>query len=113
MSRLAFAFRSFLATASGRRVPSAGRGPAHPASGGKMVDMVKSCGSTLRLRQEMQWEYRFLYVLAFLYFLAVATVTRVLPHAWRPHLPGVEPRQSVFGEARAVAGTLVPFAFTR
>jgi len=78
-----------------------------------MVDMVKNCGSTLRLRQEMRWEYRFLYVLAFLYFLAVTTVTRVLPRAWRPHLPGVEPRQSVFGEARAVAGTLVPFAFTR
>jgi len=78
-----------------------------------MVDMVKSCGSTLRLRQEMRWEYRFLYVLAFVYFLAVTASTRVLPHAWRPHLPGVEPRQSVFGEARAVAGTLVPFAFTR
>jgi len=102
-----------VAAARRRRVPSPGPRPARPASGGEMVDMVKSCGSTLRLRQEMRWEYRFLYVLAFLYFLAVTASTRVLPHAWRPHLPGVEPRQSVFGEARAVAGTLVPFAFTR
>lgn len=78
-----------------------------------MADVLRPSISSLRLRESMRWEYRVLFILAFAWFLLVAAVTRVLPRAWRPHLPGVEPNRSIFGEAWAVAGTLVPFAFMR
>lgn len=119
MSRRHLALPSFRnrVPASGRRSTSPGpltrpTGASQPL-GVLMAEIAKPCGSTLQLRREMRWEYRLIFFSAFVYFLVVATASRLLPRSWRPHLPGIEPRQSVFGEAWAVAGTLVPFAFTR
>ncbi len=78
-----------------------------------MAEVLRPGVSGLRLREEMRWEYRIVFSVAFVWFLVVTAVTRLLPRSWRPHLPGMEPRRSIFGEAWAVAATLVPFAFMR
>lgn len=78
-----------------------------------MAELLRPSASSLQLRQGMRWEYRVLFAFAFLWFLIVAAGTRFLPRSWRPQLPGIEPHRSIFGEAWAVAGTLVPFAFMR
>lgn len=54
-------------------------------------------------------EFRALYAATFALFLPVALVSRMLPRRWRPFAaPG---RRSIVAEARAAAGTVVPFVF--
>ena len=69
--------------------------------------------SLTKLRREKARAFRLMLALAFVYFLIVALVARLLPRAWRPSLPPMNGRRSVIGEARALAGTFVPFAFMR
>ncbi len=54
-------------------------------------------------------EYRSLMVLAFLLFLAIATVSRLVPKEWRPLATGQS--ESIIAEAKRTAHTVVPFAF--
>ncbi len=79
-----------------------------------MANAVKHDSSSLAVRRQEAREFRLLYWLCFTIFLVVAAVTRLLPGR-RPqsdqHLAGV--RRSVFAEARAAAGTLIPFAFMK
>lgn len=69
--------------------------------------------TSARLRATTAIEYRLIYGVAFLYFLALSLVGRLFPPSWRPSLPGTERGLSVFAEARAITGTLIPFAFQR
>ena len=56
-------------------------------------------------------EYRCLLVLAFLLFLAIATLTRLMPKEWRPLAAAADQPESVIAEAKRTAHTVVPFAF--
>ncbi len=69
--------------------------------------------SLTKVRREKAREFRLILVAAFVYFLLVACVARLLPRAWRPSLPPTDGRRSIIGEAKALAGTFVPFAFMR
>jgi hypothetical protein len=62
-------------------------------------------------RRERTWEFRLLFVVSFVTFLAAGIVARALPGQWRPHPPGPQGDKSVFGEAKAAASIFVPFAF--
>jgi uncharacterized membrane protein len=79
-----------------------------------MANAVKHDGSKLTLRRQEARESRLLYWLCFAVFLVVAAFARLLPGRRSESeraLAGV-PR-SVFAEARASAGTLIPFAFMK
>ncbi len=69
--------------------------------------------SLTKVRREKARDFRLIMILAFVYFLLVACVARLLPRSWRPNLLPMNPRRSVIGEAKALAGTVVPFAFMR
>ncbi len=58
-------------------------------------------------------QFRLIYWVGFGYFLLVAIAMRFLPKSRRPTLPGLVGKRSVIGEARALTGTFIPFAFTR
>ena len=53
-------------------------------------------------------EYLFYYVATYPVFLLIATLSRLLPRAWRPFASG---GRSVFGDARAAAHTVLPCVF--
>ncbi|MEO1089941.1 MAG: hypothetical protein AAFX81_04880 [Pseudomonadota bacterium] len=79
-----------------------------------MTAIATSMGSPARLRRDKAREFRLILAVAFLYFLVVSVVARLLPQALRPALPdGGNRRRSVIGDAKALAGTFVPFAFMR
>ena len=69
--------------------------------------------TTARLRSDAAWEFRLVYVLGFLYFLFIALVLRFMPQTQRPAMLAQNARRSVLGDAKAMAGTFIPFAFTR
>ncbi len=73
--------------------------------------MVISTQDMTRLKTETQSEFRLIYMAAFIYFLTVAVLARVLPRSWRPNLSGHTESMSIFAEARATARAVVPFAF--
>ncbi|TVQ34592.1 MAG: hypothetical protein EA356_10005 [Geminicoccaceae bacterium] len=66
-----------------------------------------------KVRREKARDFRLILVVAYVYFLLIACVARLLPRSWRPSLPSTGRRGSVFAEAKALAGTFVPFAFMR
>jgi len=79
-----------------------------------MANAIKHDSSKLTLKRQEAREFRLLYWLCFAVFLVIAAVARVLPGKRRGsgnELAGV--RRSVFAEARASAGTLIPFAFMK
>ena len=79
-----------------------------------MAQAVKHDGAKLTLKRQEAREFRLLYWLCFAIFLVVAAFSRLLPGTRRQsgnELAGV--RRSVFAEARASAGTLIPFAFMK
>ena len=79
-----------------------------------MANAIKHDSPSLALRRQEAREFRLLYWLCFMIFLVVAAMTRLLPAGRRgsaDQLAGV--RRSVFAEARAAAGTLIPFAFMK
>lgn len=69
--------------------------------------MKRTDGSWARLHQGEALHFRLIFMTIFLVFLVVATVARVLPRGWR--MTGDD--RSIFGEAKATAATLAPFAF--
>lgn len=73
--------------------------------------MAISTQDMTRLKTETQSEFRLIYMAAFLYFLTVALVSRMLPRSRRPHLAGQSGSMSIIAEARATARSVVPFAF--
>lgn len=64
-----------------------------------------------RSRVEDSFEFKLMFVLTFTVFLVAATVGRLLPEGWRPLRRGPGSHRSIVGEARAAAGTCVPFVF--
>ncbi len=56
-------------------------------------------------------EARFLFVVSFTIFLVIAAVTRLLPRNRRPWPFGPGTDRSLFKEARAIANTVIPFAY--
>jgi len=79
-----------------------------------MANAIKQDGSKLTLRRQEAREFRLLYWLCFAVFLVVAVFGRLLPGRRGEsdnELAGV--RRSVFAQARASAGTLIPFAFMK
>jgi hypothetical protein len=78
-----------------------------------MAAVATHPASLTKMRREKAREFRLILAVAFLYFLVVACVARLLPTALRPSLPPTSGRRSVIGEAKALAGTFVPFAFMR
>ncbi len=66
-----------------------------------------------RLRKQDEREYRLLFALGFLFFLAIALVTRLLPRRWRPFPPGPNGHRSIIGDAKAAADVSIPYAFMR
>jgi len=79
-----------------------------------MANAVKHDSSRLSLRRQEAREFRLLYWLCFAVFLPIAALARLLPGKRRERgnaLAGL--RRSVFAEARASAGTLIPFAFMK
>ncbi len=54
-----------------------------------------------------------LFRVAFVFFLLIAAVSRLLPRAWRPFASSVGGRESALAEAKRAANTVVPFMFTR
>jgi hypothetical protein len=54
-----------------------------------------------------------LFRVAFVVFLLIAAVSRLLPRAWRPFASSAEGRESAVAEARRAANTVVPFMFIR
>lgn len=68
-------------------------------------------GTQASSRRETTWEFRLLFAASFVFFLAAGIVSRVLPGSWRATPAGVGGRSSVFGEAKAAAGIVVPLAF--
>ena len=73
--------------------------------------MSRSHAQLLRLRKEEAIEFRLFYAVSFTVFLLAATIARCLPREWRPYPLGQEDHKSIFGEARAAANEIVPFAF--
>ncbi|MCJ2133855.1 hypothetical protein MKK69_07195 [Methylobacterium sp. J-026] len=65
---------------------------------------------TARQHQE-EIQFRLILAATYPFFLAAATLNRVMPTR-APARPGLVPaRRSVFGEARAMAVQAIPFAF--
>ena len=58
-------------------------------------------------------EARWLFAVAFIYFLVVATVMRLIPRAFRPDLTHAHEGKSIFGEASEAATSVVGFAYMR
>lgn len=63
------------------------------------------------LRRQQERDFRFIYGVSFLLFLAAATVLRLLPWRWSVFHRGSEPARSVLDEARATTNRVVPFVF--
>jgi hypothetical protein len=66
--------------------------------------------STALLAQERR-QFRLIFGVAFVVFLAITLVARLLPRRLRPWAPVGDRRLSLVAEARAVTNTVIPFAF--
>ena len=56
-------------------------------------------------------QYRLIFGVAFLVFLIITPLARLLPSRWRPWPPVGDGRLSLVAEARAVTHRILPFAF--
>jgi hypothetical protein len=56
-------------------------------------------------------QFRLIFGVAFVVFLAITLVARILPRRLRPWAPAGDRRLSFVAEARAVTNTVIPFAF--
>ena len=66
--------------------------------------------STAIMAQERR-QFRLVYAVAFVGFLGMALMARLLPRRLRPWAPAGNRRLSFVAEARAVTNTVIPFAF--
>lgn len=65
--------------------------------------------TALPVRERQQ--FRFIYGVAFVVFLTITLIARLLPRRLRPWVPVSGRRLSFVAEARAVTNTVIPFAF--
>jgi hypothetical protein len=72
-----------------------------------MAAMKRTDGSWAKLHQGEALHFRLIFMAIFLVFLVVTAIARILPRQWR--MTG--DNRSIFGEAKAAAATLAPFAF--
>lgn len=63
------------------------------------------------IRRGEQREYRFVWAVAFLFFLGVVILARLFPRSWRPDPIGTGQYRTVFGEAKAITNMTIPYAF--
>jgi hypothetical protein len=56
-------------------------------------------------------QYRLIFGFAFLVFLTITLLARLLPRRLRPWSPEGGRRMSLVAEARAITDTVLPFAF--
>jgi hypothetical protein len=74
------------------------------------VTEMTAIQSSVLLAQERK-QFRLIFGVAFVVFLALSLVARALPRRWRPWVPAGDRRLSLIGEARALTNTVIPFAF--
>ncbi len=65
--------------------------------------------SALLARERRQ--FRLIFGVAFVVFLTITLIARILPRRLRPWAPAGDRRLSFVAEARAVTNTVIPFAF--
>lgn len=63
------------------------------------------------IRKGEQREYRFIWAIAFLFFLGVVILARLFPRSWRPDPIGTGQYKTIFGEAKAITNMTIPYAF--
>ncbi|MEM8876261.1 MAG: hypothetical protein AAGD23_00175 [Pseudomonadota bacterium] len=63
------------------------------------------------IRRGERREYRFVWAIAFLFFLGVVILARFFPRSWRPDPIGTGQYRTVFGEAKAITNMTIPYAF--
>ncbi len=70
-------------------------------------------GKTLSasVRRGEQREYRFVWAIAFLFFLGVVIAARLFPRSMRPDPIGTGQYKTIFGEAKAITNMTIPYAF--
>lgn len=69
-------------------------------------------GSRLRVRASERRQYRVILASTFLFFLTAALIARVLPKSWQPASDAAASgHRSILVEARALADSVLPFAF--
>ena len=73
-------------------------------------EMTALYQSTALLAQERR-QYRLIFGVAFVVFLVIALIARILPGRLRPWAPARNRHLSFVAEARAVTNTVIPFAF--
>ena len=56
-------------------------------------------------------QFRMIFGVAFVVFLTITLIARILPRRLRPWVPAGDRRLSFVAEARAVTNTVIPFAF--
>ena len=75
-----------------------------------VLEMIALHQSTAILAQERR-QFRMVYSVAFIVFLGMALIARLLPGRLRPWAPSGNRHLSCVAEARAVTDTVIPFAF--
>jgi hypothetical protein len=66
---------------------------------------------TAQLLAAERRQFRLIFGVAFVVFLTITALARLLPRRLRPWSPTGERRLSFVAEARALTNTVVPFAF--
>ncbi len=78
---------------------------------GQSGDIYTSASSIRRSKAHVSTEPRLLYMLAFMCFLVLVTLMRLLPRSVRPASFTRSKPLSIIGEARAMTNELIPFVF--
>jgi hypothetical protein len=105
------AYRSIDAPGARRAVDQWHSTLCNPAAGRAGVsEMTALHHSTALLAQERR-QFRLIFGLAFVVFLVIALIARILPRRLRPWAPVGNRRLSFVAEAHAVTSTFIPFAF--
>lgn len=66
---------------------------------------------TAQLEAAERRQFRLIFGVAFMVFLTITVLARLLPRRLRPWSPTGDRRLSFIAEARALTNTVVPFAF--
>lgn len=72
---------------------------------------MTTMATTGKIRQQMAKEAKFLYAIALVYFLAVATALSLAPSSWRSGMLPSSEGKGIWGQASEAAHSLVSFAF--
>lgn len=72
---------------------------------------MTACHQSSALLARERRQFRLIFGFAFVVFLTIALIARLLPRRLRPWAPQGGRRLSFVAEARAVTNTVIPFAF--